>query len=45
MYHVKVNGAIVKRTTNQKEAQTVFHKERARHGGKAKFFVIRHFKS
>ncbi len=40
-YQIKIGNIILKETTNQKDAQTFFHKERARHGGKVKFFEIR----
>lgn len=40
-YQIKINDTIVKQTANHKEAKTIFRKERARHGGKVKFFQIR----
>jgi ribosomal protein L18 len=39
-YLIKIGTVIAKRTRNQKDARAVFHRERARHGGKVKFFVI-----
>jgi len=40
-YQIKMGEVVVKQTANQKEAKTVFHKERARHGGKVKFLIVR----
>lgn len=39
-YVVKIDDVVVKQTTNKKHAKSVFHKERAKHGGKVKFFEI-----
>lgn len=40
-YQVKIGETVVKQTANQKKAKTVFHKERARHGGKVKLIPMR----
>lgn len=39
-YGVKIGNVVVKITSNQKEAKRVFHQERAKHGGKVKFFEV-----
>ncbi len=40
-YGIKIGNRVVKIITNHKKAKAMFRKERARHGGKVKFFELR----